>query len=107
MAVNLVGGVAAYAEAAKRGVGQSGGETLGLSGGKEGPGFADLVKDVVSQAIGSGQAAEQVSMAAAGDKANVTDVVTAVANAELSLQTIVTVRDKMVQAYEEIMKMPI
>lgn len=107
MAINLVGGAAAYAAAAQRNLEQgSGSEKLGL-GGSGGPGFADMVKDVVTQAIGSGQAAEQASMKAAAGKADVTDVVTAVSNAELSLQTVVTVRDKMIQAYEDIMKMPI
>ena len=38
---------------------------------------------------------------------NLTDVVTALARAELTLQTATTVRDRVVQAYQDIMKMPI
>ena len=34
-------------------------------------------------------------------------MVTAVANAELALQTVVAVRDQVVAAYQEIMRMPI
>ncbi len=35
------------------------------------------------------------------------DVVQAVSNAELTLQTVVAVRDRVVNAYQEIMRMPI
>ena len=38
---------------------------------------------------------------------NLTDVVTAVSRAELTLQTATAVRDRVVQAYQDIMKMPI
>ena len=40
-------------------------------------------------------------------EANVSDVVTAVAEAEVTLQTVVAVRDKVVEAYKEILRMPI
>ena len=35
------------------------------------------------------------------------DVVTAVAESELALETLVAVRDKVIAAYEEIMRMPV
>ena len=40
-------------------------------------------------------------------KANVVDVVTAVAETETAIEAVVAVRDKVIQAYEEIMRMPI
>jgi flagellar hook-basal body complex protein FliE len=40
-------------------------------------------------------------------KANMIDVVTAVAESETAVQTMVAVRDKVIAAYEEILKMPI
>jgi flagellar hook-basal body complex protein FliE len=43
----------------------------------------------------------------AAGKANVLDVVTAVAETEVAIDALVAVRDKVVQAYEEIMRMPI
>ncbi len=46
-------------------------------------------------------------MAGLSGNASVTDVVTAVAKAELTLQTAMTIRDRVVQAYQDIMKMPI
>ncbi|MBV9993144.1 MAG: flagellar hook-basal body complex protein FliE, partial [Alphaproteobacteria bacterium] len=39
--------------------------------------------------------------------ANIVDVVNAVNSAELTLDTVVAVRDKVVQAYQSIMNMPI
>ena len=46
-------------------------------------------------------------MSVAGGKANVVDVVTAVAESETALQTLVAVRDRVISAYEEIMRMQI
>ncbi len=47
------------------------------------------------------------AISAASGKANVVDVVTAVAESETALQTMVAVRDRMISAYEEIMRMQI
>ena len=46
------------------------------------------------------------AMAVTGE-ADITDVVQAVTSAELTLQTVVAVRDRMISAYQEIMRMPI
>ena len=51
--------------------------------------------------------AEAKSMQAIAGGGDITDVVTAVSKAELALQTTVTIRDRVVQAYQDIMKMPI
>ncbi|MDH3739009.1 MAG: flagellar hook-basal body complex protein FliE [Alphaproteobacteria bacterium] len=72
-----------------------------------GSGFADLMKSIGEDAIAAGTKADQMSIAAVEGKANVAEVVTAVANAELALQTVVAVRDQVVQAYQEILRMPI
>jgi flagellar hook-basal body complex protein FliE len=40
-------------------------------------------------------------------KANIVDVVTAVSETEVAVEALVSVRDRMIQAYEEIMRMPI
>jgi len=50
---------------------------------------------------------ETVSAAAIAGKADIREVVTAVANAQMTLDTVVTVRDKVINAYNEIMRMPI
>jgi len=47
------------------------------------------------------------AQAAAAGKANMIDVVTAVSESEVAIDTLVSVRDKVIAAYEDIMKMPI
>ena len=49
----------------------------------------------------------QLSAAAAAGKANIDQVVIAVAEAESTLNTVVAVRDKVLDAYREILRMPI
>ena len=65
------------------------------------------MKSIGESALEAGNKADQMSVAAVEGKANVAEVVTAVANAELALQTVVAVRDQVVQAYQEILRMPI
>lgn len=70
--------------------------------------FADMLKGIVNQAVDSQKTAEQLTLAAAqGDPVALQDVVQAVSKAELTLQTLVTVRDKAVDAYQQIMQMPV
>ena len=47
------------------------------------------------------------TVAMASGKANVMDVVTAVAETDVAVSTLVSVRDRVIQSYEDIMKMPI
>jgi flagellar hook-basal body complex protein FliE len=57
--------------------------------------------------VKSGQEADAQSRAALLGTGNITEVVTAIAQAELALQTTLAVRDRVVQAYQDIMRMPI
>jgi flagellar hook-basal body complex protein FliE len=69
--------------------------------------FASLLKDGAKAAIEAGKSSEDMSKQALAGKADVRDVVAAVNNAELTLQTVVAVRDKVISAYNEILHMPI
>lgn len=69
--------------------------------------FAQLVQDVAQNAIETGKNAERLSAAAIQDKAELTEVVTAITNAEVTLQTVVAVRDRIINAYQQILRMPI
>ena len=69
--------------------------------------FSSLVQSAVSGVAQSGKAAEAQAIAAAAGKADIVDVVTAVAESEAALETLVAVRDRVIAAYEEIMRMPI
>ncbi|WP_240796794.1 flagellar hook-basal body complex protein FliE [Terasakiella sp. SH-1] len=69
--------------------------------------FSDLLKQAVQEAVDIGYKSERMSLKAAAGQADVNEVVTAVAEAEVTLQAVTTVRDKVIQAYQEIIKMPI
>jgi flagellar hook-basal body complex protein FliE len=72
-----------------------------------GPGFAALLKDAIGAVNQAGQKADMQAQAMAAGKTNIVDVVTAVAESEVAIDAVVAVRDKVIQAYEDIMKMPI
>lgn len=75
----------------------------------EGPGgddFASLVKGAITEAKKIGQRSEQLSIAGITDRADIGQVVTAVAEAEIALQTVVAIRDKVIDAYKDIIRMP-
>lgn len=93
--------IAAYNRAARADVG---------GGGEAAPrddGFARLVRDAVHQAVKSGEHAEKESMAALVDGTDLNTVVTAVAEAETLLQTVMAVRDRVIEAYKDVMRMPV
>lgn len=69
--------------------------------------FSDLLKQAVQEAVDIGYKSETMSLKAAAGQADVNEVVTAIAEAEVTLQAVTTVRDKVIQAYQEIIKMPI
>lgn len=72
-----------------------------------GPDFGALVQDSISGIVESGKAAEQSTVDLLQGKSNIVDVVTAVAETEVAMETLVSVRDRVISAYEEIMRMPI
>ena len=72
-----------------------------------GPNFSAMLKDVIDAVSHSAQKSDVQAQAVAGGKANMIDVVTAVAETETAVQTLVSVRDKVIAAYEEILKMQI
>jgi flagellar hook-basal body complex protein FliE len=107
MTINMAAGAAAYANAAKQISGTTGAVSgIGQSTGTGG-GFADMLQNAVQGAIDSSKAGEAASMGAVTGKADINSVVAAVNNAEVTLQTVLAVRDKVLAAYSEIMHMTI
>jgi flagellar hook-basal body complex protein FliE len=72
-----------------------------------GPSFSDMVSKALANAVDSGHKAEEVSTLALMGKADITELATAVSSAELALNTVVAIRDKVITAYQQIMQMPI
>ena len=97
----------AYASTQK---GMGVGESLGSSGaqnvGQTG-GFADVLKSAMTDAVHASKHAEHQMAAQVAGKTGLVDVVTAISAAESSLETVMAVRDQVISAYQEIMRMPI
>jgi flagellar hook-basal body complex protein FliE len=72
-----------------------------------GPSFGELLRQAGTAVLDAGRKADTQAHAMASGKGNVVDVVTAVAETEVAVETMVAVRDRIISAYEEIMRMPI
>jgi flagellar hook-basal body complex protein FliE len=72
-----------------------------------GPSFGALLKDALGAVTEAGRKSDAQQQAMVTGKANIVDVVTAVSETEVAVEALVSVRDRMIQAYEEIMRMPI
>ena|ERR1700754_672455 len=72
-----------------------------------GPSFSELLRNAAANVMDAGRKADVQAHALASGKSNVVDVVTAVAETEVAVEAMVAVRDKVIAAYEEIMRMPI
>ena len=70
------------------------------------PGFGEMVKSAVEEAVNLQNESEKVTIAGIQGKADIQDVVLAVSNAETALETVVAVRDTAIKAYNTIMQMP-
>jgi len=101
-AQNYMSAVNAYKMAARGTPDESVASGAGVQQGE----FADLVKSAINQAVKIGEQSESLSIAGINDRADINKVVTAVAEAEVALKTVVTVRDKVIDAYKEIIRMP-
>nr|WP_235067593.1 flagellar hook-basal body complex protein FliE [Micavibrio aeruginosavorus] len=69
--------------------------------------FGSMIEKAATESIATMKNAETVQAQAIIGKAGLADVVEAVTAAELTLQSVVAVRDRMINAYQEIMRMPI
>jgi flagellar hook-basal body complex protein FliE len=76
-------------------------------GGDAGASFGALLKNALGAVVDAGRKSDAQAQAMAAGKANVVDVVTAVAETEVAIESLVAVRDRVIASYEEIMKMPI
>lgn len=100
MAIDPVSAARAYQQAARAGAsgGVEGGESVD---------FGSLVQEAIRSAGQSATAAEAQALNVAAGRGDIVDVVTAIAAAETQLQTVMAVRDQVISAYQEILRMPI
>ncbi|MEZ5669586.1 MAG: flagellar hook-basal body complex protein FliE [Alphaproteobacteria bacterium] len=108
MSVDFASAIKAYdATLRDLGIERAGEQAAGAATKTNGPSFAEMVGDGLQSAIDSSRHAETMTMQAITGEADIADVVSAVTNAEVMLQTVVSVRDKVLQAYQEVLRMPI
>jgi flagellar hook-basal body complex protein FliE len=69
--------------------------------------FTSVLKEAMGAVSEMGRKSDMQARSAASGKANMVDVATAVSETEVAIDAVVAVRDKVIAAYEDIMKMPI
>lgn len=95
------GAAQAYARVA------AGDQAQGAVQGGDQNGFGAVLGRALDGVVQAGHQADAQAVTAINGGGNLTDVATAVSHAELALQSAVAIRDKVVQAYQDVMRMPI
>lgn len=83
------------------------GVNAGMARRNDGASFGEFLKDAAETSIDTMKEGERMSAKAVTGEADLTEVVEAVNAAEITLQTVVSIRDRLVSAYQEIMRTPI
>ncbi len=86
---------------------QGGGMPTGAAAPTAAPGFGELLQNVMGDMTQATKAAEGQMAQNVRGQGSLIDVVTAVSSAEAQLETVIAVRDQVISAYQEIMRMPI
>ena len=69
--------------------------------------FSAMIGKALQATADAGRNADAQSASVATGRSDVVDVVTAVAESEAAIETLVAVRDRVIAAYEEIMRMSV
>ena len=95
----------AYARVQGQDMSSIGADGDGLQG--TGASFGDTLSQALAGVVNTGHAADAAAAKGISGEGNLTDVVMAVSKAQLALQSTTAIRDRVVQAYQDIMKMSI
>ncbi len=79
----------------------------GAAADKDAASFGAMLKEAIAGVGQAGHKSDMQAQSLASGKANVVDVVTAVAEAETAVTALVAVRDSVIQSYQEVMRMTI
>ena len=113
MASPLAAAASTYANIARLAADPSGSSGAGLAGlagnggSPSGTSFTSVLKQAIDHVNELGQKSDAQMRDAVNGKSNMVDVVTAVSETQVAIDAVVAVRDKIIAAYEDIMKMPI
>lgn len=69
--------------------------------------FGDIVDNAIQRLESKTVATDNTAIGLAKGESNIVDVVTAVAETELALETLVSIRDQVISSYQEVLRMPI
>ncbi len=105
MSTPLSAAAAAYSNASK--LIQDAGKTASSPASGGGEDFSKMLAESVQSVVDTGNRADKVSLDMLSGKAGVVDMVTAITQTQLAVESMVTVRDRVISAYQEIMRMPI
>lgn len=99
----------AYASMQGVGAGSLMRKPVSLTGGSESASadFSAMIGKALQATADAGRNADQQTASVASGRSDIVDVVTAVAESEAAIETLVAVRDRVIAAYEEIMRMPV
>ena len=107
MATPFNAAAAAYGDVSRLISDQAAGKIASPTASPSGVDFGQMLAEQLNSVTEAGQRSDQLAVDMVNGKANVIDVVTALAETETAMETMVTVRDRVISAYEEIMRMPI
>ena len=106
MALNSITGAGAYSAIANL-VGSPAADAKAAALEQGGSEFGNIVDSVLANVTKSGKAMEAQAVNLSNGNADVLDLVTAVAETELAVESLVTIRDRVISAYQDILNMPI
>jgi flagellar hook-basal body complex protein FliE len=107
MSIDALRAAHAYAQAIRAAAGADAGAGAGAVSDVAKPDFGAMVKSAVDETAATLKAGEAAAAEVARGEASLVDVVTAISAAEVSLETALAVRNRVIEAYQEIMRMPI
>ncbi len=99
MVMNIANALSAYKQAdAQNLLGKGGGAT------QAGGNFSDMLSGFLDDAVSSVKKGEELAAQGAVGKADLQEVILAVSDAEMMMQTVTAIRDKVVTAYQEVLR---
>jgi flagellar hook-basal body complex protein FliE len=107
MTVGPSAAAAAYQAIAKIGAESAGNAAAAGASPATAQDFSQFLSQAMTNAVQTMKSGEQMAASGAAGQADVVSVVNAVNAAELTLDTVVAVRDKVISAYQNILQMPI
>ena len=72
--------------------------------GAKGDSFSNVLTDFLGDTVKSARESEQLAAKGAMGKADLQEVILAVSNTEVMMQTLTTIRDKVITAYQEVLR---